>query len=933
VSLRGLRASVIGETGVRLVLALAGLAGLTTFVAAAGPREVATEQITALRHAAAAIPALQRAVYASASWFPPGDIPTSAQQANLGQALIADLNQPITPDSAGVREWVTGPPSQLTRAAPSAILTGLPLVQVSYDSGLAADSRLLAGRLPTAITKGVPGTSAADRKTLVVQVAVTSATAARFSVRPGSLLPLASAADGQPIELQVSGIVAPSPGQFWNSTQVITDPVQYGPATGKNWLGGAVIGQQELRQLEAALWPGKTVQGEWFIPVNLGRLTPALVSPVASAITAEVAGGYAKEAVSAVGGPAVFQAAGSGQNLYVTSQLPTDLATIQSQMATADSLDSFVIAGVFAAALLLILLCAGLAADRYQAEFTLIRARGGSVGQVARQALVRAFSAGGPGIAAGLALAIWIIPQGNGVATGWVLAALTALCVLLGIPLRCAWRVRGAVTRPDARAAEITAPGRSARRAVAELTVVVAAAAAVVALETRGLAAGSNELALAIPLLVAAAVSIVLARLYPIPVRLLIPLATRGRGPVGFIGLARAGRSGFGTLLPALALVLTMTLAAFGWMVAQTVYAGQVASSWVQTGADAVVTAAGNNTISASDQRAFAKVPGVRHTALAYTATATGPFAATLFPVSDQGYAAGEEFNTGLLVTDPGQYAALASDTPWPAFPARALARRAGPVPVLISAGAASDDAGRAVIGDRQILVLGGVDMPVVVEGTISATPAFPSGGNYVVLPQWAVSQFPSIAGMTIMLATGPRLSPAAMTAAARLYVHGGPVLIRSVLLHGLRTAASEYAVRLFLISVWITVALSLVALTFGLAATAQSRMHLRTRMTALGMSARQARALALTDTIPLLAVAILGMTAAGAALVLISGQVVNLGPLTGSGSVVPVRLDWPALVVPAAAAIVLALAGVGLENWRAGRADSATALRADEVG
>ena len=52
------------------------------------------------------------------------------------------------------------------------------------------------------------------------------------------------------------------------------------------WLGGAVIGQSELMELQAALWSGKQVQGVWFVPVKLGGLTPALVAPLSNAITA-----------------------------------------------------------------------------------------------------------------------------------------------------------------------------------------------------------------------------------------------------------------------------------------------------------------------------------------------------------------------------------------------------------------------------------------------------------------------------------------------------------------------------------------------------------------------------------------------------------------------------------------------------------------------
>jgi hypothetical protein len=155
--------------------------------------------------------------------------------------------------------------------------------------------------------------------------------------------------------------------------------------------------------------------------------------------------------------------------------------------------------------------------------------------------------------------------------------------------------------------------------------------------------------------------------------------------------------------------------------------------------------------------------------------------------------------------------------------------------------------------------------------------------------------------------------------------------VVRSLVLRGLRTAASQYTVRLFIMSIWLAIALSLVAMAFGLAATGQSRMHLRSRMTALGMSARQASALALTDAVPL-SVAILGMAGAGTALVLISGQLINLGPLTGSADEVPVALDWPGLAVPAMAAVILALAGIGFENWRAGRGEAATALRTEQA-
>jgi putative ABC transport system permease protein len=934
VSLRQLRTSVIGEAGIRLALALAGITALTTFATAAGPREIAAEQVTAVKQAAAALPVLDRAIDASASWIPepgqPASIPTLAQQAKLGDTLISNMAKPIAPERALSRIWITGALHPLVKMTKGLANTGVfstpapPLMQLSYDSELAADSTLVSGHPPDRIGADAPGVPARYRDALVVQVALTPATATRFAVHVGSFLELTAPNFGHPGYLQVTGLVAPRPGQFWHSTQVVATPDPPSRSY-QGWIGGAVVGPSELPRLQATLWLGKSVQGIWHIPVSLRGLTPATLGPLASAVSSQSAGAYGQFAARASG----FRFA---QAPVLSSRLLTDLTTIQSQLATTNALVAFVIAGIFAAALLLILLCAGLAADLYQAEFALLRARGGSVRQVARLALARAAGSAGPGFIVGLVLAVLILRAGNDIATAWLLPAVAALFAFACIPLRAAWRVRRGVVPADARRAEVAVPKRSPRRAIAELTVVLAGVAAVVALQIRGLASGGNELALAIPLLVAAAVSIALARLLPVPVRLLIPLAMRRRGSVGFLGLARAGRSGIGTILPALALVLTMTLAAFGWMVTRSVYAGEVATSWVQSGADAVVSATGNRTISTGDQRAFAMVPGVRHTALVFTAAADSVYTATLFPVPRPHLAAGYSFDTGLLVADPAQYAALAADTPWPAFPASALARRPGPVPILISAGAATDDENRAVIGTRQILSIGGTIAPVVVAGIISATPAFPAGGSYVVLPQWAAGRFPVLPGMTVMLATGPRLGPAAMTAVAKKLVPGGQVVVRSLLLRGLRTTASQYTVRLLIMSVWLAIALSLVAMAFGLAATGQSRMHLRSRMTALGMSAREASALALTDAIPLLSVAIVGMAGAGTALVLISGRVINLGPVTGSAGEVPVALDWPGLAVPAVAAVILALAGIGFENWRAGRGEAVTALRTEQA-
>jgi putative ABC transport system permease protein len=930
VRFRALRAAVIGEAGAGLALALAGVAGLTTFVAAAGPREIAAQQVTAVRQAAAALPPSGRSIEATGSWLPSAaekrSIATLGQQAAFGTALTNLIKAPLSPDRSASRIWVDGPFFQLTNPARSTLLGAPPAMELSYDSGLTADSGLLSGRWPGNLATGLPGRSQADKSALAIQVAVTPAVAARFSLHPGSIMMLATPGESRLVGLVVTGILRPGPGYFWHTSQVVAAPSKLNPnSTSSSWQGGAVVSQAELTGLQSTLWSGKSVQGLWYIPLRLGALRPSLLSADSAAITAMTVNPDASAAQKASGLP-------FSQTPQLSSLLPAALAGLQGQLAAGNSLDAFVIAGIFAAALLLILLCAGMAAERYDAEFSLARARGASVGQLGRLAWYRAAGAAGPGVVAGLALAVVLFRSGDDIATAWILPAITAAFAFGSIPARSAWRARRPTTPRDAQHAETAAPRRSPRRIIAELTVFLAGLAAVVALQLRGLASGNDALALVSPLLVTAAASIAIARLYPLPVRALLPLATRRRGPVGFLGLARAGRAAPATILPALALVLTLTMAGFGWMMARSATSGQVTTSWQQTGADAVVTVGGNNVITTADQAAVNAVPGVRHTALIYTTAASTEFAPTLLPAGDSGTDLSLGFNVGLLVADPGQYAAVAASTPWPDFPAAALARRSGPVPVLISRPAASHDDGRAFTGSHQTLELDGIAMPVVVAGAIAATPGFPTGGSFVVLPQWAVGRFPSIAGMSTLLADGPTLPGAKLASVAARRLPGAQVVLRSQVLHQLRTTATEYAIRLFVISIWAAAALSVVALIFGLAATARGRRQLRSRMAALGMSTRQAGALALTDTIPLLVVAALGTVAAGEALVLISEHVVNLAPLTGSGGAVGVTLTVPALLIPAAAVIILAIGAMAIEHWRATRAESATALRTEEA-
>ncbi|GAA4939220.1 hypothetical protein GCM10023238_01130 [Streptomyces heliomycini] len=198
---------------------------------------------------------------------------------------------------------------------------------------------------------------------------------------------------------------------------------------------------------------------------------------------------------------------------------------------------------------MVLLMAGGLAADRRRGELTLLRARGGSLRGVAGRLLAET--------------AVVAVPRGRprpggpptsrsatpGRGTPWPPRARVALLGCLALPLRAlaahrSVRVHGA--REDVASART-----SRRRTVVEVTLLVLAVGAVVALRTRGTSDGTadgttdsgDHLVSLAPVLVGTIAAFVLVRLYPLPLRGLARPARRLRGAVGHLSLARAGRA------------------------------------------------------------------------------------------------------------------------------------------------------------------------------------------------------------------------------------------------------------------------------------------------------------------------------------------------------------------------------------------------------
>jgi putative ABC transport system permease protein len=918
-ALHRLRGLALGETGPGPALALAGVALLTVFVAMAGPRELASQQDQSLRTALAGLPGPDRTVMAGAQWVMSGSTSPlpPAEISQLSAAIARAL--PRTADSPPGRRWasVSLPGIAVVNPPPRAVLIAPPTMEVVYRNDLAAHARLLSGNLPDAAQATRSGQGPAE----VFQVAMSPATASRFGLRLGSVLNLGTRVGGSPdVLLRLSGLISPvRPGSgFWQADPTLPAPLSLIPPQGcrgcppPHWAGAALIGPAELVPLQQAL-TGASFEGQWAYPLDLARLTPAQLPPLLS--------GLAGMATSDGGLSGNTLGAFSPSILTVSSAIATGLSAYAAQQQAAGAVDSLLIADLFVADLILMAICAQLAAVAHRPELTLIRARGGSTRQVAGRQLARAACVCGPAILAGAALAITVVPGSS--AASWQLGALAAAAALAIPAAIAAWAHRQAQPGRDSRA-DLATMRRPRLMLVAEATLVVVAAAALAGLRVRGIARGGG-LYTAAPVLVAAAAGLITARLYPVPVRALLRVASARPGPVGFLGLARAARSGLGAVLPALALVISLTLAAFATMVISSISSGQAAAAWQQAGADVMIQTAGNGTVSAAALRAVGSVRGVRRTTAVYTATANGPFGG-LLTAGGRG-----PVNVGLVMVDPVPYAALARQTPWPDFPARLLARgsRSGPaVPILVSAALAARTAPAGAT-----LNVGGITLPVRMAGTIGATPAVTGGGLFVVFPAWTAASYPSIAGPNTMLVTGSGINLRGVRAAAAAAMQVASVTSRTQLLSALvRAPAQLVAERLYLMGVWVAVLLSVLATLFGLTESGRRRTHLVERLTALGMPGRQSRALALTDLLPVLLVAVIGSAASGILLAAIIGPVLDLTVFAGSAGPVPVR-PGPGMLLPAAGIVVLAVVMVAVQGAADLRRNVAAALRREEAG
>ena len=903
------------------VAVLALLVCACVFAALTGPAVSLRTRTQALSQTLAAASPIIKTVQVDAPW----DQFTSAvsngslgylgigESANLTPAQFAATRREIgrglaalpVPLAAGAWAGLTTHLLPVAAGAGPGTFTGTPPeLELVYRDTLPANARLVAGGYTHA---ALPRGELAG--------AVTTQIAARFGLHPGSRVVLTIPTG--PVRIVITAIVRipDATSAFWAKDRTVAVPSLIHAGNSEFWVAGVFADPDQFVAMQNALG-SSNIDIQWVYPLAVGGVgadgAQGLLDNLnrASTVPLGLTGEFA---------PAV------STTMVTTPLVPVVSAFLVTQAAVQTVLLLLFVSLIVVGAAV-ILLAAGMIAVRRADDLGLLRSRGASVRQVAAMMLRGTAIVSALAALAGAGLAVAVAgPSDASSALGLSLAAITVATALAGPPLIAAWQHRrprsgpagssraypGREERPRSRSAGL-------RRLVAEVTAAAASVAGLVVLHDQGASAGGgfNPYLAATPVLVAIPVVLIVLRLYPLAVRGLLRLSSRRAGATGFVALAGAARSSLTGVLPAFALVLALSLAAFAGMVNQAITRGEVAASWQSTGADVAITAT-SSPITPAAEKAIAAVPGVRRLTATWNTSWATPGGQ---PVT-------------VVAVDPASYAALVASTPFPAVPLARLAGPrmdtapgTGPVPVLASPAALADLGGTAAQLTSPV-AMGPIG--VRVAGTVTNIPGQPAGSAFLVM---AIQRLPGPLGVPAVnriLITGSGISTAAMSAVILRQLPGASTAFRSAELATLAGSPLQHGADLILpLTIATAAGFGLFILMLGVALGASDRALTLARLTVMGHE--RATGLVLLEALPAVVVAVAAGAACALALPPLVGSALDLSVFTGAGVPVMVRPDWISLGLPAVAALLLTAAALATQARRLSRRGVARMLRAE---
>ncbi|WP_051717942.1 hypothetical protein [Streptomyces megasporus] len=894
-------------------LALGLLVVATAFLAAAVPRQIAAQEDAALRHAVSRAPLDQRSVTVTAVAYhrttatSDATLLTATELADTARALWDIARPPLAPDRDetvyGIRLAAPVPVSGRGLPRPSGLDPRMTLVTQPRDTE--KHLRLVSGRAPSPTVRG--GT---------VEAVVTSRTAETMNLDVGSTAVFPDVT-GATLTVRVSGIVEPRDPEsaHWRAETDLLEPTLRSvpnspPPQPRYWHFTALI---DSGAREVMLRCDGGAVAYWHHPTRTATLSAADVPALRSALAA-LTDGPDEVRLREHSGIAGADVAADG--------LIALLEGFEEERRTSRSLVLAAVVGVGTVAAVVLVMAGVLTAAARRPELELLRARGGSLTGIGLRLLGETAAVAVPAAAVGTACALWWVPaprSGASVALG----AAVALVASLTLPVLAMAAHRR--PRPSVRS-DVAAARPSRRRTIVELTVVVLAVGGLVAARGHDATAGPDPLTAAAPVLPALVAALVLLRVYPLPLRALTRPAARLRGLVLPLALARLGRAPAVSVLPLLAVLVALTVSAFGASVSAGVTEGRARAALAEVGADARVEASTSLPDSLEDR--VRRVAGVRD------ATAVRiEHGRRLEDVSAPPFA--------LIVVDPRSYARLVARTGLDGggpFPAETLdrVRGAGPLPAVVSprlADALGEDGSATVDAD-----VGPV--PVRVAAVRARTPA--TTGEFVIVPDSGpAAARPArrggvAVGPTTLLVSGSRIDGDALRAEVRRAGGGPSVVLRSEREAGYGGGPLQDGTRLIHeIAAVAGAGYGALALLLWLTQSAPERRMLLVRLRTMGLGRRQGRALVWAETLPLTVLGVLGGVATALATVALLRPGVDLAPLAftarvrasvGETTRVVLTPDagsllWPALLLAALACVTAVVqarpGGVGEEGNR----------------
>jgi putative ABC transport system permease protein len=906
-------------TGVGAVgtLALAVLIFGCVLVATAGPREALYTRTRALQQALASIPPLGRSITVSSTWSQmidsaahPADSFSDALLSNATSQFHHDFNRgvlhldPVAADWLGMTTLEEGVESALPGASGHAVE-----MEVSYRLPLTDHVRVLAGSLSTpapAASRQITGFSP------TINVAVTRQTADKFGLRVGSEVqtagpPISQSGTASLITLRVTAIVAESQpaSAFWQADPSLAVPELNVPVTSPPyWTSGVFALPDESAAVQQDYGPS-FLDVRWVLPINTGPLQGDQAQALDAAL---------KKIASET--PQLLGPLGS-ITVTVSTGMQQVLDSFVGNAAAADVLLWLLYVSLAVIAAIALLLAARMIVLRRANELTLRRARGASLRQIGLAAARGAAIGSVPAAVLAGGLAVLLVP-GQAPPGGWW-PGIAVLVIAIGAPAFLgAWEQRTPRTGRHKGAGGYARPGntgvsqpslgygglgygrrgrrrfRGGVRLVVEVTAALAAVAGIVVFRQQGLQPGAavNLYTSAAPVLVAIPTVIVVLRIYPLILRGLLRGAARRRGATGFLGLAQAARAALTPALPAFALVLAITVAAFAGMMRDAVPLGEINASWQAAGADVTISSVDSGgMIPVAAQHAFAAVPGVEHAAVVSEWTLVAP---------DGGYLTA-------IAIDPASYSALvASSLTWPAVDPRLLTKDG----VLASAQAIEEFG-----GDKTVTVdFPGASIRARFAGTLSGTPALPAAGPFLLMSKSLLVREPYVVP-NVMLLNGPRIDIARLTALVNKMVPAATITDRSELLSQLTgSGVQRGASALFALALAVAAGLGLAVMLLQLALAAADREATLARLATMGFGGGRRARLVILEVLPAVIAAAVAAIASALVLPRIVAPAISLSVFTNSSAAVPLVPDLASIALPITGLLVVAAVALTIE-------------------